>query len=81
MRQREEQWQVKMDAVLAELQSQTAAIEPYKQQVARLEQERDEARQQAAESDRHVQNMEKKLNEASSFLNGWRNGKRPVGTA
>src|ERR1051325_6317614 len=81
MRQREEQWQVKMDAVLAELQSQTAAIEPYKQQVARLEQEGDEARQQAAESDRHVQNMEKKLNEASSFLNGWRNGKRPVGTA
>jgi hypothetical protein len=80
-RQREEQWQVKMDAVLAELQSQTAAIEPYKQQVARLEQERDEARQQAAESDRHVQSMEKKLNEASSFLNGWRNGKRPVGTA
>ncbi len=81
MRQREEQWQVKMDAVLAELQSATASIEPYKQQLARAEQERDEARQQATESDRNVQNMEKKLNEASSFLNGWRNGKRPVGTA
>jgi len=80
-RQREEQWQVKMDAVLAELQSATAAVEPYKQQLARAEQERDEARQNAAENERQVQNMEKKLNEASSFLNGWRNGKRPVGTA
>jgi len=74
MRQREEQWQVKMDAVLAELQSQTAAIEPYKEQLARAEQERDAARQNATESARHVQDMEKKLAEASSFLNGWRNG-------
>jgi ribosome modulation factor len=26
-----------------------------------------------------VQNLEKKLTEASSFLNGWRNGKNLVG--
>jgi len=81
IRQREEQWQVKMDAVLAELQTQTAAVEPFKEQLARAEQERDEARQNAAESAREAQNMEKKLAEASSFLNGWRNGKRPVGAA
>jgi hypothetical protein len=78
-RQREEQWQVKLDAVLAELQSQTAAIEPYKERLARAEQERDEARQQSTESARHVQDMEKKFAEASSFLNGWKNGKRTVG--
>jgi chromosome segregation ATPase len=79
-RQREEQWQVKLDGVLAELQSQTASIEPFKEQLARTEKERDEARQIANESTRHVETMEKKLNEASSFLTGWRNGKRPVGT-
>ena len=78
-RQREEQWQVKMDAAMAELQSQAAAMEPFKAQVARAEQERDEAKQAAAESFRQVQHLEKKLTEASSFLNGWRNGKRPVG--
>jgi hypothetical protein len=79
-RQREEQWQVKLDGVLAELQAQTTAIEPFKEQLARAERERDEARHTATESARHVEVMEKKLNEASSFLTGWRNGKRPVGT-
>jgi hypothetical protein len=79
-RQREEQWQVKLDGVLAELQAQTASIEPFKEQLTRAEKERDEARQIATESTRHVETMEKKLNEASSFLTGWRNGKRPVGT-
>jgi hypothetical protein len=79
-RQREEQWQVKLDGVLAELQAQSAAIEPFKEQLARAEKERDEARQIANESSRHVETMEKKLNEASSFLTGWRNGKKPVGT-
>jgi hypothetical protein len=79
-RQREEQWQVKLDGVLAELQAQTAAIEPFKEQLARAERERDEARQTATDSSRHVEAMEKKLNEASSFLTGWRNGKKPVGT-
>jgi hypothetical protein len=80
-RQREEQWQVKMDAVLAELEAQTAAVEPFKEQLARTERERDEARQTAAESTRQVQNMEKKLSEASSFLSGWRNGKKPTGVS
>lgn len=79
-RQREEQWQVKLDGVLAELQAQTASLEPFKEQLARAEKERDEARHIATESTRHVETMEKKLNEASSFLTGWKNGKRPVGT-
>src|SRR5205823_8385125 len=48
-----------------------AAIEPLKLQLARTEKERDEATQSASESARQVQNMEKKLTEASSFLNGW----------
>jgi hypothetical protein len=47
----------------------------------RLEQERDEAKQAAADSARHVEGMEKKFAEASSFLNGWKNGKRPAETA
>ena len=38
------------------------------------------AREYFARSGRQVQTLEKKLNEASSFLNGWRNGKNPVGT-
>jgi hypothetical protein len=80
-RQREEQWQVKLDGVLAELQSQTAAIEPFKEQLARAEKERDEARQIANESTRHVETMEKKFAEASSFLTGWKNGKRSVGAS
>src|SRR5437773_6868092 len=52
-----------------------AAIEPLKLQLARTEKERDEANQSASESARQVQNVEKKLTEASSFLNGWKNGK------
>jgi hypothetical protein len=77
-RQRDEQWQVKLDGVLAELRTQTAAIEPFKAQVARAEQERDEAKHAAAEGYRQVQSLEKKLTEASTFLNGWRNGKKMV---
>jgi hypothetical protein len=75
-RQREEQWQVKLEAVLAQLQSQTAAIGPSKALLARAEKERDEAKQSASESARQVELLEKKLTEASSFLNGWRNGKQ-----
>jgi hypothetical protein len=56
-----------------------SAIEPFKTLLSRTEMERDEARQTAAEATRHVQNLEKKLTEASSFLNGWRNGKVLVG--
>jgi hypothetical protein len=55
-----------------------AAIEPFKALLARTEKERDEAKQTASESVRQVQSLEKKLNEASSFLNGWRNGKNLV---
>jgi hypothetical protein len=55
-----------------------AAIEPLKSLLARAESERDEARQDASESGRKLQSLEKKLNEASSFLNGWRNGKSLV---
>jgi hypothetical protein len=51
------------------------AIEPFEALVARAEKERDEAKQYAAEGARQVQNLEKQLTEASSFLNGWRNGK------
>jgi hypothetical protein len=54
-------------------------IEPLKTQLTRAEKERDEAKEAAAESARQLQNLEKKLAEASSFLNGWRNGKPLVG--
>ena len=69
----QEQWQ-------AESENRTrAALEPFKTLLARTEKERDEARQAATESVRQVQNLEKKLTEASSFLNGWRNGNKVVG--
>ena len=57
------------------------AIEPFKALLARTEKERDEAKQSAADSARQVQSLEKKLTEASSFLNTWRNGKSMVGAA
>ncbi len=52
-----------------------AAIEPFKVLLVRTEKERDEANQSASDSARHMQNLEKKLTEASSFLNGWKNAK------
>jgi hypothetical protein len=55
------------------------AVEPFKIIVSRLEKERDEATHSATESNRQVQNLEKKLTEASSFLNTWRNGKTVSG--
>ncbi len=58
-----------------------SAAEPYKALLTRAERERDEARQAAAEGARHVQQLEKKLTEASTFLNGWRNGKNLVTTS
>jgi hypothetical protein len=58
-----------------------AAIEPFKVLLVRAEKERDEANQSASESARKVQNLEKKLTEASSFLNGWRDGKHLAGAA
>jgi len=67
------QHEEQLDGLRAELQTQSAAVEPYKQMAARAENERDAARQSAAESARQVQNLEKKLKEASSFLNDWKN--------
>jgi hypothetical protein len=58
-----------------------AAVEHFKTLLARSEKERDEAKEAASETTFRVQNLEKKLTEASSFLNGWRNGKTLVVTA
>jgi len=77
-RQRDEQWQVKLDGFQAELRNATAALDPLKAQVTRAEQERDEAKLASAESFRQVQSLEKKLNEVSAFLSGWRNGNKLV---
>ncbi len=55
------------------------AIEPLKSLLVRAEKERDEARQSAMESANKLQELEKKLTEASSFLNPWRNGGSVVG--
>ena len=57
-----------------------AAVEPLKVLLARTEKERDEAKQAAFDGVRQAQNLEKQLTEASSFLNGWRNGKKSVET-
>ena len=63
----------------SELEKKTrVAIEPLKAQLARTEKERDEATQSAAEAAGHVLDLETKLTEASSFLNGWKNGKHLV---
>ena len=51
-----------------------AAVEPLTAQLARAEKERDEAKEASSESVRQLQNLEKKLTEASVFLSGWRNG-------
>jgi len=71
-RQQEQQWQVKLDGVVAESQLQLASIQPLKEMLARTETERDEARQSTAELTRQVQSLERKLKEASSFLSGWK---------
>jgi hypothetical protein len=56
-----------------------AAVESYAAQLDRAEKERDEAREAAVQSAQHVLDVEKQLAEASSFLTGRRNGKRPAG--
>jgi hypothetical protein len=58
-----------------ELEITRGAIDPFKALLARTEKERDEARQSASESIRHVQDLEKKLMDASSLLTGWKPGK------
>ncbi len=55
-----------------------ATIEHFKALLVRTEKERDEAKEFASEGFRQVQTLEKKLTEASSFLNGWKNGKHLV---
>lgn len=74
------QTEARLSAALAQWEAESdkrtrAATEPLKALLARAEKERDEARQTAFETERQVQSLEKKLTEASSFLNGWRNGK------
>lgn len=56
------------------------AIEPFKALLARNEKERDEAKQSASRAVNQMRDLEKKLMEASSFLNGWKNGKHSVAT-
>jgi len=58
-----------------------AAVEPLRAMLGRAEKERDEAKLAASEHVRQVQNMEKKLAEASAFFNTWRNGKPMVGAS
>ncbi len=50
-------------------------IEPLNEKLARVEQERDEAKQSATEHFHRVQDMEEKLSAASSVLTGWKSGK------
>ncbi len=57
------QWEAESEVKLR------TAIEPLKAQLARAEKERDEAKRSATEGTRQVQSLEKRLTEASSFLN------------
>jgi hypothetical protein len=61
------------------LEMTRASIDPLKVQLARTEKERDDARQTASENVRQVQDLKKKLMEASSLLNGWSNGRQLIG--
>jgi len=61
-----------------ELETMRRNIEPLNALLVRTEKERDEARQSASEGVRHVQDLEKKLMDASSLLTGWKNGKNSV---
>jgi hypothetical protein len=58
-----------------------AILEPMETLLSRTEKERDEARKASFEGARQVQTLEKKLTEASLFLNAWRNGKHLVEAA
>ncbi len=64
----------------SEMETTRSAIEPLKAQLIRAEKERDEAKLSASESARHVQDLKNKLMEASSLLNGWKNGRQLVGS-
>ncbi len=58
-----------------ELAGLRRSIEPFKALLAHTEKERDEARLSASEGIRQMQDLEKKLTEASSLLNGWKTDK------
>jgi hypothetical protein len=62
------QWQAESETKMR------AALEPLKAMLSRTEKERDEALHSYTEGATQVQVLEKKLTEASLFLNGWRNG-------
>lgn len=62
----------------AELETMRRNIESFNGLLARTEKERDEARRTNSENVHHIQDLEKKLMEASSFLTGWKNGKNSV---
>ena len=66
------QWETEADKRIR------AAVEPLKAQLANTEKERDEAKFAASETARDAANLEQKLNEASSFLTAWRNGKQQL---
>ncbi len=72
--------QLAVQEAKAELETMRRNIEPFNALLARTEKERDEARRTASEGVRHVQDLEKKLMEASSLLTGWKNGKTAVTT-
>jgi len=55
-----------------------ATTEHFKALQNRIEKECDDAKALASERLRRVQDLEKKLTEASLFLNGWKNGKHLV---
>jgi hypothetical protein len=55
-----------------------ATMEYFKAMLDRTEAERDEAKALASERLQQAQTLEKKLTEASSFLNSWRNGSSVV---
>ncbi len=51
-----------------------SVIDPVKEELARVQKERDAALETSITEARRVEHLEKKLTEASSFLNGWKNG-------
>lgn len=67
-----QQWETELD------RRTRAIIEPLKVQLVRTEKERDEALESASGAISQAQDLERKLTEASSFLNGWKNGKNLV---
>ena len=62
-----------------ELHMTRSTIEPLRAHLDRIEKERDQERQSASESIRQVHDLKRKLTEASSTFNGWKNGKHLAG--